>query len=668
MKIFKITFNAFIILLLSSHLFGKKPLNETELLNKINLFPDYRAVVTHFFKFYESPGHILNFAKKNDGWYVYTVRYEVFDTINTEKIWDFNKNKYLKLKFYSKFKPSDNNNLIGIDEEKYDPVKYKVSQFISYYDEQEYNLHPYYGYPGWNKDVIDLLSALILTNENLIYSLARAYSNLASNILRPQFGFQKQIYPSAEYEKIEKKRLDEYLFNANKAIEHFLKLYRQNPDFQTIVGNIYTKYSNECLTVYFHLLSIKEENLALHYLKDSLYQPELLVLTKNYLIACPENAILITNGDNDTYPLWYLQAKFGIRKDVRVVNFQLMQTSWYIDMLRYQYLDSEPIRMSFEQDKIKNSKREFALIYNNSEINTDDESVYYNLKDALSVAFSDDDNNILKTSGLTYNVFPYRKLYIPVSKNPFKYGEITKKYTERISDTVFFEIGFSQYLLRNTLILLDIIQEATWQRPVCFANTVASNNFHGLDKYLMSRACIYQLIPIEADSLEKLNSLIWINTDICYSNLMKNFSFSTFKEQTNKTDNAVIQYVQIFRSDFISLSNVLLNQKDTFNAYEVLKYGLNIFPEKFIPYDLSILNGIIILYKAGKLKEGDKLAGSMINQIEKDFIIFQTADRFYTTEDAIRVLEILKESAENYFRNEISGKSEIMLRRLKKDN
>ena len=680
-----------ITLFTSYHVIGKNArenaLSEQELIQKLEKFPAYREVVTYYFENYKNPeNYHLYFAKKSEGWFVYLTSENNFsDTLNVEKIWAYKKNKFKKLKKYSKLTKPKKNTSTALYEgsDKYE-LKQEINAFINYYDERRFDLHPFYGYIGWSSAVIKLLSTLNLTTAQMTYSLARAYSRYSSSLIRFQYGNENLKYPSASYEKIEDKRLQEYLFFANQAIEQYYKTYQLNPRLETIIGDIYTKYCNEHLFVYMNLMSLKEEQMARKYLKDSLYNQQTLAFSRNYLLSCPDNAILITNGDNDTYPLWYLQEKFGFRSDVRVVNFQLMQTDWCIDMLRNKHLKSEPIDFSFDNSKIKGNLREVVFnvekfdyppfyFESNEEDDTNNIPIpaitldgFVNLNYALKIIFSDDSNHLVQAANNRYyNSISAKKYFLPVNKDFVKASSLlAEKYWNEMLDTIHF--NYSSNILRNALVLMDMIAEANWKRPICFGSTNSSETFIGLSNYLMQTGMAYQLVPIKKETDKNINNDGWINSELMYENMLHNFIYPDFQDPYFVLDGSNSRQSQNMRNILTSLALQLLAESDTLKTIEVLDFSVSTFPGDHIQYEISAIRMLETYYILSEFDKGDGIAVEIMQSFKKTIEEIKKSETSEISETMLinYGLKLISALSQRYTRPTISEKSERLMEEI----
>ena len=220
-------------------------------------------------------------------------------------------------------------------------------------------------------------------------------------------------------------------------------------------------------------------------------------LAIDYLESCAPNAILITFGDNDTYPLWYAQEVQGIRRDIRVINSSLLGTDWYINQLRNKVNMSDSIDPIWTAAQIEGANRD--IIYHAPRPGIDPNAymdLYTMMKD---YAGSDDPAKMEQgRDGSMLNIFPSRKVSIPVDVNL-----VRQNGTVNADDSVVTEVKFElvdannrpkNALFKNDAAILNIIAANKWKRPIYFTSDDAGGL--GLQSYIRQDGLTYRLVPV----------------------------------------------------------------------------------------------------------------------------------------------------------------------------
>lgn len=294
--------------------------------------PSYPSILGQFFTNYGySPRESvdgLNFAKKKDGWYVQIID-RVTEAVKKDQIfWSLKNQTYHPLEGFN-----------TSDEE----TEKNIETFLSggsIYFFYGYERCIYFGYSRWAEDIIADFGTgdLKRYSDTLLEGLARAYSAYASKFLWYQYGgeeskdsLKKKLQPLALPSK---RRIDSVSFYICKSIEVYKVLSEKNNQYQMLVGNAGMKVFNEQMNAYMHLSMAGHDSLAKSFINAVTPNKTISDLARNYLSACAPNAILFTYGDNDTYPLWYLQVKEGFRKDVAVLHAGMLGLPAYVQMVK----------------------------------------------------------------------------------------------------------------------------------------------------------------------------------------------------------------------------------------------------------------------------------------------------------------------------------------------
>ncbi|HET8962948.1 MAG TPA: hypothetical protein VFM99_03575, partial [Chitinophagales bacterium] len=231
---------------------------------------------------------------------------------------------------------------------------------------------------------------------------------------------------------------------------------------------------------------------------------------KNYLESCPQNAILFTQGDNDTYPLWYAQEVEGIRTDIRIINLSLLGVDWYINQLRHATNDAGKIDLLLGSEKILGDKRNAIRFDKNSKF----KNRTLDLKEMV-MFMGNDKQEALNAQGENY--IPSQNIKVTVDSASVAVNNVVD---ESLKSRIVNEMNFTlnnTTLLKNDLMLLDIVASNISKRPICFAITVSPDANLGLDKYFMQTGMAYRVTPVENEG-NGFNKAA--NTDITYDLLV----------------------------------------------------------------------------------------------------------------------------------------------------
>ncbi|MFN7311963.1 MAG: DUF2723 domain-containing protein [Bacteroidota bacterium] len=348
-----------------------------------------------------------------------------------------------------------------------------------------------------------------------------------------------------------------------------------------------------------------------------------LDFASNYLNSCEKNAILFTNGDNDTYPLWYAQNVEGIRTDIRVINLSLLNTDWYANALKTKMYDSEPVPFSMTPDKYKQGTRDYVVFYQNPEIERQygiNQEDYYPLKNIMS--FINDDNDpaakITSGGGDQFSYYPTKKFYIPIDKeHVLKTGAVKPKDAPFIADTMKFAVG-NNVLMKADLIVLDILSTTNWERPIYFAITTGSDVYLNMTDYFQLEGLTYKIIPIKNTEPVDPGSYGRINTDILYENLVNKFKWGNIDNPEVYLDETTLRQTRNFRNLFYRLAMKLVTEGNKEKAIKALDHCIKVMPQNTCPYDVFVIRLAEAYFTAGATDKGTNLLKIMTDQaVEK---------------------------------------------------
>ena len=313
----------------------------------------------------------------------------------------------------------------------------------------------------------------------------------------------------------------------------------------------------------------------------------------NYLNSCAPGAILFTNGDNDTFPLWYAQEVEGKRTDVRVSNLMLLNTDWYISQMKNKVYQSEPLPVTLPQNKYYDGINNQIFIVEKTKDPVDISTVIDWVK-------SDNKGTKVQVSASeVLDIIPTRTIRIPVDRSKvISSGTVKVQDSAKIVPYIDIRLKGSS-ILKSQLIVLDILAHNNWERPVYFV-TGYHNDAFGLEEYFQLEGLAYRLVPIKSQNKSWLD-YGRIDTDILYDNMIKKFVWGGAKEKGVNIDynHKRTLIVVKARMNYARLAKALVAEGKNEKALEVLDYCMETLPLEKLSYDPYVADVIEAYFAAG---------------------------------------------------------------------
>ena len=323
----------------------------------------------------------------------------------------------------------------------------------------------------------------------------------------------------------------------------------------------------------------------------------------NYLQSLPENAIVINYGDNDTFPLWYNQEVDGVRPDVRIMNSSYLGGEWYIDEMKTRANEAAGVPFSLHSSKYS-FVNDFLPV-------ADRVKRVIDAKELIGfIADEKDNTKVQLADGSLVDYIPGRRIAIPVNKdNAIKAGIVKEEDRDLMVDTVYINISERKRSIeKSEMMLLDLLANFDWKRPICFTQVYILQDF-GLLDYLQYDGYAYRLVPI-LTPYQSSWEIGRIDTEWTYPRLMETFRYGNLADEDVHVDH-FLQYniaASKARESFARVAKELIREGKNEEALKALDRGLEVLPSPKIRYtDANTYPFIEAYYALGEMEKGDKL-------------------------------------------------------------
>lgn len=336
---------------------------------------------------------------------------------------------------------------------------------------------------------------------------------------------------------------------------------------------------------------------------------------KAYLDSTQEDvgAIIFTIGDNDTFPLWYVQEIENYRTDVRVINTSLFATDWYIDQMKSKAYNSEPIPSQLTHKKYRLGSRDVILFQGLTEAR-------WNIKDFMNWVGSDKPQTKIKyhlqkqgadisqypESTLDLVFYPTNKIRIPVNKeNVLKSGLVKEKDSALILDYIDIDLPKGA-LPKNRILMLDVIANNDWKRPIYFSGGSFDNaEYIWMKDYLQMDGLAYKLVPIKTQNRSPYE-LGRVDADLTYD-IVKKWDWGNSGSPDIYHDPQTRTQGLSYRGNLARLLETLINENKIDKAKEIIDISVTNMPVDYFGYYTFVEPFVDGYYKVGETQKGRAL-------------------------------------------------------------
>jgi hypothetical protein len=342
-------------------------------------------------------------------------------------------------------------------------------------------------------------------------------------------------------------------------------------------------------------------------------------MAKSYLqsIQKDKGAIIFTIGDNDTFALWYAQEIEGFRTDVRTINSSLLGTDWYIDQMKRKTYESDPVPSQMTHDLYAYGVRDVIRYQPVLD------SVRWDIKDLINWIASDhprtklkdllqktgQDPNQLPESQQEGVFYPTRKIRVPVNKeNVLKSGIVKAEDADKILPYIDIDLPESA-LLKNQMMMLDILANNDWERPIYFTGgSYSDSEYLWMKKYLQLEGLVYKLVPIETDLGDENPYLMGrIDSDLMYDIVMQ-WEWGNSERLDIYHDPETRKNSISFRSNMARLAETLINEGKAAKAKDILDLAIEKMPLDYFGYYSLLVPFVDGYYRIGEIDKARELS------------------------------------------------------------
>ena len=310
---------------------------------------------------------------------------------------------------------------------------------------------------------------------------------------------------------------------------------------------------------------------------------------QNYLSTLPEkgNPIIYTNGDNDTFPLWYNQETEGFRTDARVCNLSYLQTDWYIDQMKRPAYDSPALPITWDRLEYVSGTNEYIPV--RPEAKAQVLALYKSNPEAAKREFGDNPfelKNVLKywirNKNKDLQIIPTDSIIVPLDKEAIRRSGmmIPSALGDSIPDYMTISLKGKRGLYKSELMMLEMLANSNWERPIYMAITVGSENHLNLGDNFMQEGLAYRITPFNTTRLDAR-----IDSEKMYDNLMNKYKFGGIENPDVYLDENVRRMCFTHRRMFAQVIGQLLKEGKKDKAVKALEYCEKVIPTTTIPSD-----------------------------------------------------------------------------------
>jgi hypothetical protein len=379
----------------------------------------------------------------------------------------------------------------------------------------------------------------------------------------------------------------------------------------------------------------------------------------NYLRGCDRNSVLITFGDNDTFPLWYAQEVEGFRTDVRVVNHMLASGHWYVQQMFAKVYDSDPLPFTLKKSQYENGINNYIPILEHPSL----AGKYTELKELIGFVAADDERSKISVSGgRKINYLPSGKVRLTVdAKKCVENGIVPREMADKIVPYIEWEIK-QNALFKNDLMVLDFLATNDWERSLYIANPSSLGEILGIDQYFHQEGMVYKFMPVKADN--HYPGIGGVNPDKTYEIFME-CPWGRLNAPDVNIDRESDRNSRLPRQNFLRAAETFMMRGEKEKALDLLDRCLEYFPDNKVRFDMLMIPFAELYYSSDNIEKGNMVAGRLIEIFADDLRYYGSlkqafVNQYYkeSADRTVRMLRNLSQMTRDYEQEELALKAD----------
>lgn len=383
---------------------------------------------------------------------------------------------------------------------------------------------------------------------------------------------------------------------------------------------------------------------------------------RNMLLSCEPNAVLVSDGDNDTFPLWYCQQVEGIRTDIRVINSMLANSQWLLDPLFRTQYNSAPLKFTLPKKEYSGGKNEVVFI-------EEQMPSFYPVEQLLNfVASEKRETKVMSQGGEMFNYFPTRNLSLSIPKDKLSNQSFfTAAQIAAMPESLNWTLQGSS-ISKSNLAILDIVANNLFNRPIYFISPHGHQSYLPLEQSQIE-GMVFRFVPYQnLESKAALNDRInGMNVERTYMLLVDSLKWGEISSGKTAMDPETRSWARQARQQYSFLATALAYQNEKDKAIKALDKGMEYFPDASIPFDTDMVRYLSTYLSLGQTEKAKKLGKRLLDIFESRIVYAESFPSKYSRSvsaeynNYIQVVEYVKQLSEYFQSAELVNQSERIL-------